>query len=102
MIHAVNNPLPTHRPNAAPPAQPTAAAPTTPNRIAAQDNLALSADALRYAADEGVDAKVAEIRKLIANDEYLSDEKLDVVVNKLHKALYGDTPGTPLSLRKMA
>lgn len=33
------------------------------------------------------DAKVARIKAMIADDSYLTDDKIDAVVNKLHAAL---------------
>jgi hypothetical protein len=102
MIHAVNNPLQTHRISAGPPAPNPASSPESSSRLTPEDGVTLSPAALRYDDDPAMDAKIAEIRKQIANDEYLTDEKIDAVVNRLHKALSAEHQPLPKSFRKLA
>lgn len=36
-------------------------------------------------------ARIARIREMIEKNEYLTDDKLDIVVNRLHGELFGPT-----------
>lgn len=58
--------------------------------LPADDTVRLSEASRNFDASPAeVDAKVARIKAMIADDSYLTDDKIDAVVDNLHKNLCG-------------
>ncbi|MGD8453525.1 MAG: hypothetical protein PVJ57_17060 [Phycisphaerae bacterium] len=70
-------------PNQNPKAQAPAASPEQSDRVE------LSEAARTYEADSAADVRIRDLRAQIAADEYITDDMLDVVVDRLHEELFG-------------